>query len=115
MTTYFPSQPSREVTFRAVAHLISSVPKDRDRTDIAVLCTRTRQTPERVRAVVGRAEVAGLVAVDRNVVCLTAGGRSLRNKIKAYKGMAQETAHESFRPYTEYQPRGWRPPRHRAF
>jgi DNA-binding MarR family transcriptional regulator len=110
------SQSQRKAaSFRAVAHLVAHVTSDRGRSDLASLSRTMRQTPERVRTIVDRAEGAGLLEARRNVVVLTSAGRRLRDKVKTYESDAQAAGQETFRPYTDYRPRGWLPPRKRAF
>jgi hypothetical protein len=107
--------PHNAASFRAVAHMVASVPADRVRSDVASLSRTMRQMPERVRTIVDQAEGAGLVEVRRNAVVLTLAGRRLRDKVKRYERDAREAGDEDFRLYTDYRPRGWLPPRNRAF
>jgi DNA-binding MarR family transcriptional regulator len=94
--------------------MVASVAANRDDSDLAALAKAMRQTPDRIRAIAARAKAARLIETRRNVVVLTAAGRKLREKVKAYEYEAQGAAAERFRPYTDYRPRGWLPPRKRA-
>jgi DNA-binding MarR family transcriptional regulator len=111
----YSQSPRKAASFRAVAHLVANVTSDGGQSDLASLARTMRQTPERVRTMVDRAEKAGLVEATRNAVVLTSAGRRLRDKVKTYESDAQAAGQENFRPYTDYRPRGWLPPRNRAF
>jgi DNA-binding MarR family transcriptional regulator len=111
----YSQSPRNTTSFRAVAHLVANVTADSSCSDVASLSRNMRQTPERVRTVVDRAEKTGLVETTRNVVALTSAGRRLRDKVKTYESDAQAAGQETFRPYTDYRPRGWLPPRNRVF
>jgi hypothetical protein len=106
---------AEHVSFRAVAHLVACVGVEGDRTDVAALTRRLRHTPEGVRSIVARAATANLVEAKENVIVLTAAGRKLWGKVKSHESEALAAEPEEFRAYTEYRPRGWLPPRNRAF